>query len=73
LTGLIDKNQEITRLNKEINKLTLKQRQFSGKLSNEKFITAAPRAVVEKERQKLTLVKQALDDLKLQLDKISAL
>jgi len=73
LTGLIDKNQEITRLNKEINKLTLKQRQFSGKLSNEKFITAAPRAVVEKERQKLALVKQALDDLKLQLDKISAL
>ncbi len=73
LTGLIDKNQEITRLNKEINKLTLKQRQFSGKLSNEKFITAAPRVVVEKERQKLALVKQALDDLKLQLDKISAL
>ena len=73
LTGLIDKNQEITRLNKEINKLTLQQRQFSGKLSNEKFITAAPRAVVEKERQKLALVKQALDDLKLQLDKISAL
>jgi valyl-tRNA synthetase len=73
LAGLIDKNQEISRLNKEIQKLSSQQQQFSGKLSNEKFITAAPAAVVEKERQKLASVEQALDDLKLQLDKISAL
>jgi valyl-tRNA synthetase len=73
LEGLIDKNQEIARLNKEIQKLTLRQQQFSGKLSNEKFITAAPATVVEKERQKLASVEQNLDDLKLQLEKISAL
>jgi valyl-tRNA synthetase len=73
LTGLIDKNQEIIRLNKEINKLAQQQRQFSGKLDNEKFITAAPATVVEKERQKLASVEQNLDDLKLQLEKISAL
>ncbi len=73
LAGLIDKKQEIARLNKEIQKLTIQQKQFSGKLSNEKFISAAPAVVVEKERQKLVTVEQTLDNLKLQLDKISAL
>ncbi len=73
LAGLVDKEQEIKRLNKEIEKLTKQQQQFSGKLNNEKFISGAPEAVVEKERQKLQSVEQALGDLGQQLDKISAL
>jgi valyl-tRNA synthetase len=73
LAGLVDKKQEITRLNKEIEKLTKQQQQFSGKLNNEKFVSGAPEAVVEKERQKLHSVEQAISDLGQQLDKISAL
>jgi len=73
LAGLVDKEQEIARLNKEIEKLTKQQQQFSGKLNNEKFVSGAPEAVVEKERQKLHSVEQALSDLGQQLDKISTL
>jgi len=73
LAGLVDKEQEIARLNKEIEKLTKQQQQFSGKLNNEKFVSGAPEAVVEKERQKLQSVEQAISDLGQQLDKISTL
>ena len=73
LAGLVDKEQEIARLNKEIEKLAKQQQQFSGKLNNEKFVSGAPEAVVEKERQKLHSVEQAISDLGQQLDKISTL
>ncbi|MCS5592896.1 MAG: valine--tRNA ligase [Gammaproteobacteria bacterium] len=73
LAGLVDKEQEIGRLNKEIEKLVKQQQQFSGKLNNEKFVSSAPEAIVAKERQKLNSVEQALRDLQQQLEKISAL
>ena len=73
LAGLIDKDQEISRLNKEIEKLNKLQQQFSGKLSNKKFISGAPDAVIEKEKAKLSLVEQSLEDLEAQLKKISSL
>jgi len=73
LEGLIDKEQEILRLNKEIDKLIKHQQQLSGKLNNKKFISGAPKAVVEKEQSKLSSVEKALGDLELQLKKISSL
>ncbi len=73
LSGLVDKEQEILRLNKEIEKLFKHQQQYSGKLNNKKFISGAPKAVVEKEQLKLSSVEKALGDLKLQLKKISSL
>ena len=73
LAGLVDKEQEIARLKKEIEKLAKQKGKFSGKLNNEKFVACAPDTVVEKERQKLHSVEQALSDLGQQLDKISTL
>ncbi len=73
LSGLVDKEQEILRLNKEIEKLFKHQQQYSGKLNNKKFISGAPKAVVEKEQLKLSSVEKALGDLELQLKKISSL
>jgi len=73
LAGLVDKEQEILRLNKEIDKLIKHQQQLSGKLNNKKFISEAPKAVVEKEQSKLSSVEKALGDLELQLKKISSL
>ena len=73
LAGLIDKDQEIARLNKEIDKLNKLQLQFSGKLNNNQFISSAPEAVVEKEKLKLASVEQSLDELGIQLKKISQL
>ena len=70
LAGLIDKDQEITRLNKEIDKLAKLRQQFSGKLSNKQFVSSAPELVVEKERLKLASVEQSLDELEIQLKKI---
>jgi valyl-tRNA synthetase len=73
LAGLVDKEQEILRLNKEIDKLIKHQQQLSGKLNNKKFISGAPKAVVEKEQSKLSSVEKTLADLELQLKKISSL
>ena len=73
LAGLIDKKQEILRLNKEIEKLIKNRQQYSGKLNNKKFISGAPKAVVEKEQLKLSSVEKAIGDLELQLKKISSL
>ena len=73
LAGLIDKDQEIARLNKEIEKLNKQKQQFAGKLNNEKFISGAPEAVVNKEREKLASVEAAIADLSTQLDRINNL
>ncbi|RUM77617.1 MAG: valine--tRNA ligase, partial [Candidatus Thioglobus sp.] len=73
LAGLIDKDQEAARLNKEIEKLNKQRAQFAGKLNNEKFISGAPEAVVNKEKEKLTSVENAIADLSTQLEKIANL
>ena len=73
LAGLIDKDAEKDRLNKEIDKLIKLKAQFSGKLNNKKFISGAPEAVVKKEQDKLATVEKALQDMESQLEKISLL
>ena len=73
LAGLIDKNAEKDRLNKEIDKLIKLKAQFSGKLNNKKFLSGAPEAVVKKEQDKLATVEKALQDMESQLTKISLL
>ena len=73
LAGLIDKDAEIDRLNKEIDKLIKLKAQFSGKLNNKKFTSGAPEAVVKKEQDKLATVEKALQDMESQLEKISLL
>ena len=73
LAGLIDKDAEKDRLNKEIDKLIKLKTQFSEKLNNKKFISGAPEAVVKKEQDKLASVDKALQDMELQLKKISLL
>ncbi len=73
LAGLIDKDQEIARLNKEIEKLDKQKIQFEGKLNNEKFVSGAPEEIVNVERERLTSTLSAITDLTEQLEKISKL
>jgi len=73
LAGLIDKDAEKDRLNKEIDKLIKLKAQFSGKLNNKKFLSGAPQTVVKKEQDKLAAVEKALQDMESQLTKISLL
>ncbi|EGA89085.1 valyl-tRNA synthetase [Planococcus donghaensis MPA1U2] len=52
LEGLIDIDAELARLNKELDKWAKEVKLVSGKLSNERFVSKAPEAVVAEERAK---------------------
>ncbi len=73
MAGLVDKEAEIKRLNKEIEKLVKEVKRFEGKLNNERFISKAPVEVVEKEKSKLEEAKLAKTTLTTQLEKMQAL
>lgn len=73
MAGLIDKDAEISRLNKEIGKLQGEIKRLSGKLNNQGFVAKAPAAVVENERKKLNDYETALNNLEAQHDKIQQL
>ncbi|MBD3754122.1 MAG: valine--tRNA ligase [Gammaproteobacteria bacterium] len=73
MAGLIDKEAELARLSKEIGKLEGEIKRLSGKLSNEGFVAKAPADVVANERQKLSDNQTALNNLKVQYEKIQQL
>lgn len=73
LAGLIDKDAELARLEKEMGKLQGDIKRTESKLGNAKFVDKAPADVVQKERDKLTETKTALDNLAAQAEKMKAL
>jgi valyl-tRNA synthetase len=73
LSGLIDKEAEQARLEKEIGKLRGNLDKGEAKLDNANFIERAPAEVVDKERQRVADMRAALAQLEAQLDKIRAL
>ncbi len=73
MAGLIDKDAETARLNKEIEKLEKEVSRTQGKLNNEKFVGKAPADVVQKEKDKLADYEAALTKLKDQVQKIAEL
>lgn len=73
IEGLIDKEKESSRLNKEIERFAKEVARFEGKLNNEKFISKAPADVIEKERAKLVEVQAAKAQLEEQLEAIKTL
>jgi len=73
MAGLIDKNAEISRLNKEINKLKSEQERIDHKLSNENFTARAPEQVVAKEKLKREGISISLQKFKIQLSEIEKL
>ena len=73
LAGLIDKQAELERLQKNMTKLKAEVNRLSGKLSNANFVDKAPEAVVNKEREKLAEAESALNSLQSQAFKIQAL
>ncbi len=73
LAGLIDKDAELARLQKEIGKLEANINKGEAKLANPGFVDKAPATVVEKERTRVAELGKALVQLQQQHDKISAL
>ena len=70
MAGLIDKQAEIARLNKEIEKLDKEVARLTGKLNNANFVDKAPADVVAKEREKVLKQQQSLATLQEQLLRI---
>lgn len=73
MAGLIDKDAELARITKAMDKIDKDVSRTRGKLSNDKFVSNAPDAVIEKERAKLEEGEKALAKLKAQYDTIAAL
>lgn len=70
LGDLIDFKKELERLNGERNKLLGEIKRAEGKLSNEKFISKAPAAVIEEERRKKEKYQSMLDSVMESIAKI---
>ena len=63
LQGLIDFNEELTRLDKAIAKAEKAREQVANKLGNPKFVAGAPAEIVETERARLAEADEALQKL----------
>ena len=73
MAGLIDKEAELARLGKEIDKLRNELQRVEGKLGNASFVERAPAAVVEKERARLAELRDSLEQLEAQRERIKVL
>lgn len=73
MAGLIDKDAELKRLDKELARLTDDNARIEQKLANASFVDKAPAAVVAKERERLAENAAAIANLLAQRDKIAAL
>jgi len=73
MAGLIDKDAELIRLDKAIEKLKKEADRVRGKLNNENFVSKAPAAVIEKEQAKLTEAESTLAKILDQKVQIAAL
>ncbi len=70
MAGLIDKDAELARLEKEIQKINNDLPRIKDKLSNPTFVDKAPSAVIDKEKAKLAELCSVLSNLEQQHAKI---
>ncbi len=73
MAGLIDKDAELARLTREVDKLTKLVTSLSGKLGNAGFTAKAPASVVEAEQRKLDEANTSLQQLEQQRERIAAM
>src|SRR5690554_6188530 len=73
MAGFIDKDAEVVRLGKSIEKLEKELERVANKLSNPGFTEKAPAVVLEKEKEKAAGFERDIAKLKDQIEKIKAL
>jgi len=73
MAGLIDKNAELARLAKEVDKIEKDTERLRSKLGNADFVARAPADVVAKEQERLAAQLHALEQLRQQQQTIAAL
>jgi valyl-tRNA synthetase len=70
LKGLIQFEEEISRLEKELEKLRKEAARTEKKLANEDFLSKAPQEVVEKEKEKIATLGRKIEKLSSHAQKI---
>jgi valyl-tRNA synthetase len=73
MAGLIDKNAELKRLSKELEKINKELFRAQAKLNNPKFVANAPIDVIDKEKTRLNGNEKAKLSLEHQLEKLHKL
>ena len=73
MAGLIDRDAELARLEKEIQKIKNELPRIEGKLNNPAFVDKAPAEVIEKEKSRLADLQSSLENLEQQQMKINSL
>ncbi len=73
MAGFIDKDAELNRLRKEMDKLQIEFTKSTQKLANPGYINKAPAEVVTKERERVAEIEQALEKFQVQLKAIQNL
>ncbi|TYG35484.1 valine--tRNA ligase [Lonepinella koalarum] len=73
MAGFINKEAELARLAKEIEKLNGEVARIEAKLSNEAFVAKAPEQVIAKERERMQGYREGIAKLELQRKEIEAL
>lgn len=71
LAGLIDKDAELERLQKELNKLIKELEAINSRLNNPNYVEKAPAAVVDKERQRALEMREAISKLEVQQERLA--
>ncbi len=70
LSELIDYNKEYERLSKEQKEVESEIKRAKGKLSNEKFVSKAPKEIVEAEREKIAKYEEMLKTINMRIEGI---
>ncbi|CAG9295745.1 valine--tRNA ligase [Celerinatantimonas diazotrophica] len=73
MAGLIDKEAELARIGRQLEKAQGDLQRVTGKLSNENFVNKAPAMVIDKERAKQAELELTVDKLRQQQATIAAL
>lgn len=73
MAGLIDKDAELNRLNKEIQKTEKERDKAATKLNNPGFVKKAPEAVIQQEKERLASFEQTLEKLAAHQERIKSL
>ena len=73
MAGLIDRDAELARLDRETGKLEQEIARLEGKLGNARFVDNAPPEVVAREREKAAAAADALQRLAAQRARIAGL
>ena len=73
LKGLVDVEEELARLHKQLAREDADLKKSNGKLCNKRFVDNAPAAVVEQERQRLASHRANVENLQLQIQQLESM